>query len=89
MTTLHSDPNLDLGHWRNTSVHAHLLVSGCIKEIRDILALCWCPGVFVLSARGKTAAKPQPLPPAEQGAKCTHQPVWKSVFSRILLEGVT
>ena len=44
---------------------------------------------FVLSARGKTAAKPQPLPPAEQGAECAHQPVWKSAFSRILPEGMT
>ena len=44
---------------------------------------------FFLSARGKTAAKPWPLPPAEQGAECTHQPVWKSAFSRILPEGVT
>ena len=44
---------------------------------------------FVLSTEGKTAAKPQPLPPAEQGAECTHQPVWKSTFSRILPEGVT
>ena len=74
-------------------MHAHLLVSGCIKEIRDILALCWCPGVFffflVLSARGKTTAKPQPLPPVEQGAECTHQPLWKSAFSRILPESVT
>ena len=66
-----------------------------IVEIRDIQALCWCPGVFfflfffVLSARGKTAAKPQPLPLVEQGAECTHQPVWKSAFSRILPEGVT
>ena len=44
---------------------------------------------FVLSARGKTAAKPWPLPPAPQGAECAHQPVWKSTFSRILPEGMT
>ena len=96
MTTLHSDLSADLGCWRNASIHAHPSMSVCIGEIRDIQLLCWCPGVFflffsffVLSARGRTAAKPRPLPPAEQGAECAHQLVWKSAFSRILPEGVT
>ena len=54
-----------------------------------LMSRCFFFCFFVLSARGKTAAKPQPLPPAEQGAECAHQPVWKSAFSRILPEGVT
>ena len=44
---------------------------------------------FVLSARGKTAAKPRPLPLGGQRARCAHQPVRKSAFSRILPEGKT
>src|SRR5258706_11600767 len=37
----------DLGCRRNISIYAHPLVSGRIKEIRHVLALCWCPGVVV------------------------------------------
>ena len=96
MTCLHSDLSAYLGCQRNISIYAHQQISIRIGKIRDIQALCWCPGVFfffffffVLSARGKTAAKPRPLPPAEQGAECAHQPMWKSAFSRILPEGMT
>ena len=96
MTAPHSDLRADPGCRRNISIHAHPPLSVRIGEIRDIRALCWCPGVFfffffffVLSARGKTAAKPQPLPLEGQGSECAHQPVWKSAFSRILPEGKT
>ena len=65
MTDLHSDLNADLGCWRNIFIHAHPPMSVCIVAIRDIWALCWCPGfyfifilfIFVLSTRGKAAAK--------------------------------
>ena len=38
---------MDLGCRRNTSIHAHPLISVCIGELVDIQALCWCPGVIV------------------------------------------
>ena len=47
MTDSHSDLSADLGCRRNISIYAHPLVSGRIGEIRDILALHWCPGVVV------------------------------------------
>ena len=66
-------------YWGNKGHTAVVLVSRCFFFFV----------FFVLSARGKTTAKPWPLPPAEQGAECAHQPVWKPAFSRILPEGVT
>ena len=39
--------SLDLRCRRNTSIDVYLLVRGRIREIRDILALGWCPGVIV------------------------------------------
>ena len=47
MTDLHSDFSADLCRWRNISIHAHPLVSVHVGKIKDILALCWCPGVLV------------------------------------------
>ena len=47
MTTLHSDLSADLGRWGDISIHAHPPLSVRIEELRDILALCWCPGVIV------------------------------------------
>jgi hypothetical protein len=48
MAVLLSDLNADLGCERNISIHAHALLSVRIEEIRDILALCWCPGVVII-----------------------------------------
>ena len=67
----------------------------CTYQISmGIQALHRFPGLFfffffVLSARGKTAAKPRSLPLEGQGTERAHQPVWKSAFSRILPEGMT
>jgi hypothetical protein len=47
MTYLHSDLSVYPGGWRKTSIHAHPLMSVFIGKIKDILALCWCPGVVV------------------------------------------
>ena len=65
------------GNKRHTGI---VLVSRCF-----LFFFCF----FVLSARGKATVKPWPLLPAEQGAECAHQPVWKPVFSRTLPEGMT
>lgn len=46
MATLHLDLSTDLGCWRNISIHANTLFSVLIGELRDIQALCWCPGGF-------------------------------------------
>ena len=47
MTDLHLDLSPDLGGWRNISIHTRPLVSVRMRETKDILALCWCPGVVV------------------------------------------
>ena len=47
MTALHPDLSADLGCRRNISIHAYPPLSVRIGEIRDIQALCWCPGVIV------------------------------------------
>ena len=47
MTALHSDLSADLGCRRNVSVYARPPMSVYIGELRDIQALCWCPGVIV------------------------------------------
>ncbi len=47
MTALHSDLSANLGCRRNISIHAHPPMSVHIEEIRDIRALCWCPGAIV------------------------------------------
>ena len=47
MTAFHSNVNPDLGCRRNIAIYAYPLVSGHTGEIRDILALRWCPGVVV------------------------------------------
>jgi hypothetical protein len=48
MTALHSDLNADPGCGSNISTDAQTLVSARIEEIKDIRALCWCPGVVVI-----------------------------------------
>ena len=48
MATLHSNLSADLGCRRNISIHVHPPISVLIVEIRDIRALCWCPGVIVI-----------------------------------------
>ena len=47
MAALHSDLSVDLGYWRDIPIHAHPPVSVHIGVIRDILALCWYPGVII------------------------------------------
>ena len=99
MTTLDLNLYTHMGCQRNIPIYAQASVSVHSQETEDIQALDWCPGVFcfflfffVLSARGKAAAKPLPPAPCplqSRGAECTHQPVWKPTFSRILPEGVT
>ena len=49
MTDLHSEHSVDLGGWRNLSIHAHRLISVRMGEMKDILALCWCPGEVVFA----------------------------------------
>ena len=98
MTTLHSDLNADLGCRRKISIHAHPLFSARIGGIRDIRALCWCPGVFFFFfffffcfvSQGQDRCETSACRPSRGGGtKCAHQPVWKSAFSRILPEGKT
>ena len=48
MTALHSDLSADLGCRGNISIHTHPPFSVRIGEIRDIRALCWCPGAIVI-----------------------------------------
>ena len=47
VTALHLDLNADLGYWGDISIHADPPMSVRIGEIKDILALCWCPGMIV------------------------------------------
>ena len=49
MTALHSDLSADLGCRRNISIYGKLPISIRIGEIRDIRALCWCPGVTIVA----------------------------------------
>ena len=73
MTALHSYLSADLGCWRDISIHAHPLVSGRIAELRDILALCRCPGVVVFPlqfALHIVYKQPQCVPPIWNVLKC-------------------
>ena len=66
MAALHSDLNADLGCRRNTSIYAHLTVSGRIGRIRDILALYWGPDVVVFHLHFALRIfykQPQRIPP--------------------------
>ena len=47
MTAPHSDPSADLGCRRYIPIYECPLLRVRIVEIRDILALYWCPGVVV------------------------------------------
>ena len=45
---------------------------------------------FFLVSQGQGCCEAlAPCPLQSRGARCTHQPVWKPAFSRILPEGVT
>ena len=92
MTTLHLDLNVNLGGRRNISIHAHPPMSVHIREIRDIQALSWCPGVFFVFSLFFLFCHPGPmllLANWNQVWPSAHQPAWKHEFSRTLPAGQT
>ena len=97
MTTLDLNLYTHMGCWRNIPIYAQASVSVCSQETEDIQALDWCPGFFFFFffgggfvSQGQGCCEtPTPHPLQSRGAECTHQPMWKPAFSRILPEGVT